>query len=86
MIDFKRLHAMEQMMNERPCPFCGGKHRVFISLNESQSRPTSSIIMPDGEYICVGSEGACENFNDKAKNFLILKMSTLIADPFANIP
>ena len=78
MINQDTLTKIAGAVNSRPCPLCGGMHRVNIALNSSHSFAKSScdwLIFPSGEKVFVEIEdGACDGFKERLTHFLISKI------------
>lgn len=78
MIEQTTLINLTQGINSVPCPLCGARHRVNLSLNETHSFAQSSadwLIGPSGDKVFVEIEnGACDGFRERLTRFVALKI------------
>lgn len=86
MVDLKLLSNIEQGINMRPCPLCGGNHRVSLRQNSSHSFAISStvgLVFPTGDTVHVEVEdGACEGFSRSVCDFLLSHANSFVKIPF----
>lgn len=74
MITQEILTNMSKGINSVPCPLCGGRHQVNLSLNETHSFAQSSadwMIGPSGDKVFVEIESeACIGFRERLSRFI----------------